>query len=296
MLNPRSKNFLNEYRISIFLYRIIYFCNSTHLNALNYLAMKKLILLKALLFYALFISGQTATNFICKDCNGVEHELFAELDAGKVIVIDWVMPCGPCAGPTLTAYNIVQSYQSTHPGKVHMYVCDDFADTPCIALASWLSGIGVTNVTLFSNPAINMMDYGSYGMPKIVIVAGPARQVFYNANFSINPQQFIQALEQAIIASSVSTGDLSFVDESYLRILPNPSDGNFSLVFNSENEQKIVIEIFNSEMKPVSTGVTKIVPPGLHHIPFSYNGPSGVYFIRIFNGTDSIFRKHLIIH
>ena len=71
-----------------------------------------------LLFILLFLIGivssaqTTATNFTANDCSGTPHTLFTELDAGKVVVIAFVMPCATCIAPTLSAYNHALSYAS----------------------------------------------------------------------------------------------------------------------------------------------------------------------------------------
>ena len=55
--------------------------------------MKKLLLASSLLLLSGFIAfGQTAVNFTGNDCAGTSHTLFTELDAGKVIVVTFVMP------------------------------------------------------------------------------------------------------------------------------------------------------------------------------------------------------------
>jgi hypothetical protein len=84
--------------------------------------MKKLILVFLVALFSYVANGQTATNFTCNDCTGVSHTLFDELDAGNVIVLCWVMPCGSCIGPTLTTYNVVQSFATSHPGRVKLYI------------------------------------------------------------------------------------------------------------------------------------------------------------------------------
>src|SRR6185436_4860235 len=114
------------------------------------------------------------------------HDLFAELDAGKVIVICWVMPCPACVNPALTTHNIVQTYQSTNPYKVIMYLVDDFANTTCTSLETWQNNTGVPDATPFSNSAINMNDYGGPGMPKIVVIGGPNHTVFYNTDYTVD--------------------------------------------------------------------------------------------------------------
>lgn len=236
-----------------------------------------------LLLFAISLSAgysQTATNFTCKDCSGIEHDLFTELESGKVIVLDWVMPCGPCAGPTLTTYNVVQSYQATHPGKVFMYVVDDFADTPCVSLASWLQGIGATNVTVFSNTAIDMMDYGSYGMPKVVVIGGSQHQVFYDANNSVNAELLIAAIDSAIAVSSVGVDDLG-LNSVQMSVHPNPSPGNFTIDFSLDKDLPVMIEILDVGGKLIETRNFGVMNSGSNTLVITTKLPSGLYFVRL---------------
>ena len=129
--------------------------------------------LRILLLFSLLQTiafAQTATDFTANDCDGTSHNLFTELNSGKVIVICWVMPCSACKGPALTTQNVVNSYLTSHPHTVYMYMCDDYANTTCTSLDSWRNNNGITSATLFSDAAINMADYGGNGMPKIVVI------------------------------------------------------------------------------------------------------------------------------
>ena len=76
--------------------------------------MKKKILNSLILLFVANISfaQTTATDFTTSDCSGDSYNLFNELDDGNVIVIAWVMPCGPCATYTIPAYSAVQSFAS----------------------------------------------------------------------------------------------------------------------------------------------------------------------------------------
>ena len=56
--------------------------------------MKKIVFSAIWLVTASFTFAQTATDFTANDCAGTSHHLFAELDAGKIIVAAFVMPCG----------------------------------------------------------------------------------------------------------------------------------------------------------------------------------------------------------
>ena len=148
--------------------------------------MKQYILRSLLLLFVVNIScaQTTATDFTTADCNLVTHNLFDSLDAGNVIVIAWVMPCGPCATYSLPAYAAVQSFATSHPGRVHFYMADDYANTPCSSLISWGNTNNMPNSTFFSSSDVNMSGYGIAGMPKVVVLGGSDHTIFYNQNDS----------------------------------------------------------------------------------------------------------------
>ena len=144
--------------------------------------MRKLTLFITLSLISVGIVFAQATDFTTDDCNGVTHNLFDSLDAGNVIVISWVMPCGPCATYTLPAYAAVQSFASSHPGQVDFYLVDDYANTACPTLVNWGISNSMSINTAFSSSSINMSDYGSSGMPKVVVLGNANHSVFYNEN------------------------------------------------------------------------------------------------------------------
>ena len=146
--------------------------------------MKKILLINTLVCFSVGIvfAQTTATDFTTDDCNGVTHNLFDSLDAGNVIVIGWVMPCGPCATYTLPAYSAVQSFATSHPGRVHFYLADDYANTACATLINWGNTNNMPNSTFFSSAAINMLDYGQTGMPKVVVLGNASHTIYYNEN------------------------------------------------------------------------------------------------------------------
>jgi hypothetical protein len=140
------------------------------------------------------LNAQTAVNFTCKDCNDITHDLFTELDTGSIIVLCLVMPCGGCVAGSLTTYNVVESFKDAYPGKVFMYLCDDYADTNCASLTAWGNSNSLTNTIKFSDAKINMLDYGSTGMPKVVVLGNPEHKVYFNANNSVNPTDLQTAI------------------------------------------------------------------------------------------------------
>jgi hypothetical protein len=164
--------------------------------------------------------AQTATDFTATDCSSASHTLFTELNAGKIVVLTWVMPCGMCVNGGKAAQNAVQSFDATNPGKVVYWLIDDLGDTPCGSLSSWTSSNGITKPTLFGNSgnAIDENKYGGSGMPHVVVIA-PNKTILYNKkDGATNDETGIKAaISQALTLS------IAGIDAAKISISPNPA-------------------------------------------------------------------------
>jgi len=256
--------------------------------------MKKHFLTMVLSVATVLASAQTATNFNCNDCSNVPHELFAELDAGKVIVLVWVMPCGACTGPSLTTYNVVESYQSSNPDKVRMYLCDDFANTSCTSLNSWKNSTGLTNAVTFSDAAINMGDYGSAGMPKIVVLGGGGHTVFYNVNNTVNITDLQDGIDAALLATGIQEqSELA----SSLNVYPDPIMDNAQIKFTLARSADVTLDLYDLSGKLVKNVYGGRLSAGVHSIELATDAiPAAVYLVKLSDGTQNAFINMVIAH
>lgn len=234
----------------------------------------------------------TATNFTCNDCQGNSHDLFTELDTGCVVVIDWVMPCNTCIPPSVTAYNIVQSYQSTYPGRVKFYVVDDYANTTCVSLTNWTITNNMPGTTTFSNASISMTDYGTAGMPKIVVLGGEYHKVYYNQNGTGSSTLLQEAIDSAL-------GETGFhengVNANSLKAYPVPAGNSLSLNFTSEVNGDAIVNIYGVDGKLVRPGEQKTVAQGNNTIEISTAElAAGMYSIEVIVG-DRVIRTSFVI-
>lgn len=208
--------------------------------------------LTLLMFLMPFSFAQNAVDFTCNDCDGTSHNLFSELDSAKVVVLCWVMPCGSCVGPSLTTYQVVKSFDTIYPGKVRMYLVDDYANTNCTSLKSWATGNGIKGITLFSDANIRMSDYGSIGMPKIVVVAGPEHKVFYNASNSVNATALQDSILKAIQTATAGVHENPGTIKS-LSVFPNPTASQAFVKVYLEAPEMVYITVMDAAGKPVLT-------------------------------------------
>lgn len=253
--------------------------------------MKNLIVLLISLSAIFTAAADEAKDFQCKDCNGQQKSLYAELASGSTVVICWVMPCGSCVGPALTCYNVVNNYQSKGGGRVVYYMVDDFADTDCGFVTSWATGYNMppaSFMTQFSCSSIKMRDYGSTGMPKTIVI-GPNKKVYYNANNTINFQQLIAAIDAARADSPSSVQESAANDFS---VFPNPAGNEINIRFDAD-ASNVALEITDnlgrivfSRLLTVSSGETIDIS--------SAELPAGIYSVRL-HTLRGIQSSHLAI-
>ncbi|MCX6256863.1 MAG: T9SS type A sorting domain-containing protein [Bacteroidia bacterium] len=240
----------------------------------------------------------TATNFTCNDCAGVSHDLFSVLDSGKVIVLIWVMPCSSCVPATKTSYNVVNSYQTTYPGKVYFYLADDLANTSCTSLDSWANSIAVPQSaysTSFSDAHINYSDYGTPGMPKIVALAGTDHRIIYNSNNTVNATILQDSINSFLQSPSGIFRPNN--DPATINIMPNPANETTGISFYLSSSSVVKMEIFNSAGKLIENIKTAELPGGNNNLKINTsNYNTGLYFVRLTDGDRTRTVQFNITH
>ena len=246
----------------------------------------------ALLMFNFSFAQTTATDFTTNDCDGVSHHLFEELNNGDVIVICWVMPCGPCAPYAEYASDAVQSFASSHPGRVKYYLADDYANSACSTIVGWATNYNIVTNASFSSSALDMHHYGQSGMPKVVVLGGVDHSIYYNQN-DIDIAQ--AGVENAIaLALSETTLNVNELQNFSLSLFPNPTDGLLNISFDLYEQKNIKFEVINMLGKAViSHEVVRGV--GNHLIPLTVGElDDGYYFLR-FITDNKIETKQFVI-
>ena len=253
--------------------------------------MKKFSLFLILCLGSMLALAQTATDFTASDCSGNSYNLFTELDAGKVVVITWTMPCGACVSGALTAYNVAQSYEANYPGRVKMYLCDDFGDTPCSAINSWGNSNGLARAIKFSDATIHMNDYGIAGMPKTVAI-GPDHSVLFNQNNGVDPDSLQAAIEAGLSTTAIK--DLHDI-VSTASIYPNPADQTAVVTLELIKNAEIRIDICGLDGKKLTQAYYGNCLAGMNEIPVNVSQlRNGLYQIKIANGSRMIILQLLV--
>ena len=258
--------------------------------------MKKILLFSSIILFGSMVSfAQTyATDFTANDCDGNPHNLFSELDAGKVIVLAWVMPCATCIADPLEAYTEVTTYSASHPDRVHFYLADDFADNTCQTLSSWAANYGMAACTKFSDPSIDMFKYGYFGMPKIVVL-GYDRRVYFEKNESADGIR--EAIDQALVGVT-GIGKLENKNSNIeLSSFPNPANNIINVKYTLRESSTVSIEVINAVGKIMSIQNKEQKAQGSHESKFDTSFLSnGIYFIKVTTNQGIEIGRFTISH
>ena len=226
-----------------------------------------------------FSFAQNASNFTAKDCSGITHDLFAELESGKVVVLCWVMPCGSCVYASLTTYTVVQGYEISNPNSVYFYLVDDIGDATCTSLTSWGKNNGLRDVVAFSDTSIRMTDYGIEAMPKVVVLGGASHQVFLVADFEVDPVVLQESIDAALITAGIPE---ETNNDSWAKIFPNPANDKLILTIHTENPIPVKADVFSIQGEKMETIFNGIPSHGELNISVDLSEYlPGVYFIRL---------------
>jgi hypothetical protein len=259
--------------------------------------MKKLnILFFALLLLAKTATGQTtATDFTATDCNGTSHNLFTELGQGKVVVLVWVMPCATCINDAKGAHEAVQSFATSHPGKVVYYMVDDNGGTSCASLTGWANTNNIKqDVTFFRNQGveINEDDYGGPGMPHVVVI-GLDKKIYFNVRNGQNNRTAIQdAISKAL--TTVSVAEIPAMSGN-VSVYPNPGQNNITASFTLQAATEVNFEVYNALGEKVLSQTKGTQPAGAQQLNIDVNPMiNGIYFLKITTGEQTFLTRFIV--
>ena len=208
------------------------------------------------------------------------------------------MPCGPCAGPALQAYLAVQSYATSHPGKVLFYMVDDYANTTCSLLYGWSNSSGMGNAdAYFSDSQISMSDYGQNGMPKVVVVGCTEHKVYYNENYTADG--ITEAIEEAIAeCDSFSTSVDKFNgSENKLQLFPNPANNMFNVSYELTEADNVTVDVANMVGKTIHHVSNSKQSAGLVEIQINTEQfRNGFYFLKVETSKGLQVVKFSVVH
>lgn len=191
-----------------------------------------------LCFSLIAVSGfsqTTAMDFNRMDCNGNMQHLFADLDAGNAVILEFFMQsCNPCitAGTKLEAMKA--DLLAEFPGKIKSYATGFTNTYSCASNANWVSTNGFTSIPMDSGAA-QVAYYGGMGMPTIVILGGGSNHTILGApylGFSTSDTTMMAMDIRNFLGTATGVAD-GTTRANDISIYPNPSSSFVTFKYNA---------------------------------------------------------------
>jgi len=189
----------------------------------------------------------TAMDFQQTDCSGQFHHLFAELDSGNLVVMEFIMTCNSCIVAGHALESMIADLDADYPGKIRWYQLAYTNSYTCATMLNFKTTNGFVS-SVFDQGAGMMAYYGGFGMPTIAVAAGPGHDVlFTDVGFSISDTTAIGiAARNFFLTSGVQQGPEAI---SKFNVYPNPSDENISVALQVAAGGKLEIQIVDMSGK-----------------------------------------------
>lgn len=226
----------------------------------------------------------TAIDFTANDCNSTptSHTLFTELNAGKVVVVSLVHPCGSCISPTVSASVVVNGFAATNPGKVLFYLID--GNNNCASMNTWATTYGLSSVVKFSSSSVYNSSYYSPGMPTIMVFKGTNHSVSFRQDNGLNGTNLTAAITAALGASGIEEKNMDL----RLSVFPNPAVDNLSVSYTLNKTSDVGFEIYNLLGAKILTIEPARQNSGKHETQIDFESISnGMYILKLNAGENS---------
>jgi hypothetical protein len=259
--------------------------------------MKKLVLLFAFVCACTFSNAQqTAMQFTGVDCNNNPVDLFADLDAGKAVVLFYYMPnCGSCPPPAQQIQSMANTIMNTFPGMVKGYAYPYQNTTSCTYSASWVTNNNLAMYAPMDSGATQVAYYGGFGMPTVVLLGGTDHRVMWSTLSFMSSDTAI--MRDSILNLFAATGINDPGNTvSNVSLYPNPANDKLQLEMNVLHASPVKVEIVNLLGETVST-VSSSPATGTVRLEIPTAGlGNGAYFVRITAENRSQEYKFVVAH
>lgn len=241
----------------------------------------------------------TAMDFQGVDCNGNMQHLFADLDAGNAVILEFFMNnCSPCvtAGSKLEAMK--SDLLAEFPGKIKSYAFGFNNTYSCTTVANWVNNNGFTSSPNDSG-ATQVAYYGGMGMPTIVILGGgTAHTVLGSPYIGFSTSDTIAMAADIRTFLSPATGMQVQIDPlKMVSFFPNPSQDLFHLNVRVLTAGNLSIALLDLTGKQVRLLCDETVGAGTFTQSYSTSTlASGSYILNVNSNGNVTNVKMNVLH
>lgn len=261
--------------------------------------MKKLFFLSIALMFVITISkAQTVMQLKGVDCNGNTHDLMADLDAGKAVLLHFFMPsCGSCPPPAQKIQKMAMNVMKKYPGSVTAYALPYNNSTTCSYASTWCSSNNLSLYMPFDSGATQVANYGGFGMPTVVLLGGKDHRVmFATQSFSTSDTTIMRDSILAILAGTTGIDDISNT-VSIFTVYPNPATDAVTINLELKETSTLLIELTDITGKLVNTILNEKLNAGLVNKQINTSSlPNGNYLIKLSANGKTAIQKVSVVH
>ena len=231
------------------------------------------------LLTTLGFSQTTAMNFTGPDCNGNNVDLFADLDAGKAVMLIFYMPnCGSCPPVASKMQTMANNINATHPGLVKAYAFPYNNTTTCTYSSGWVLNNNLPLFAPMDSGAVQVAYYGGFGMPTAVLLGGNNHDVLFTT------QNFVSSdttTMRDLILNNL-TGSLEQNSSENVNVYPNPASDLVTVNFEALQGAELVMQMTDLSGKVVKTFDSEKLSKGAIQKQIDVSGlPVGSYMLRL---------------
>jgi nitrate reductase NapAB chaperone NapD len=241
----------------------------------------------------------TAMQLSGPDCNGMNHDLYADLDAGKAVILHFFMPnCGSCPPPAQKIQAMANNILANHPSTITAYAMPYTNSTTCSYTASWCSTNGLSLYMPYDSGATQVAHYGGFGMPTVVLLggAGSYRVMFSTLSFSTSDTTIMRdSILRLIGAMPNAINELPKAVNSF-NVFPNPSANLINIQLELNQVSNVTIDITDITGKIVAV-IANEKQSGLIKKQFNTSSlVNGNYIIRLTTHQKTVTQQLSVNH
>jgi hypothetical protein len=256
---------------------------------------KTLLITALLAFTAQHSNAQTtAMNYSFIDCAGNPQEIYADLDAGKALILEFFMTsCSPC----VTAGGVLETMKADllaeFPGMVKSYAFGYSNSYNCTTVNNWVNTNGFTSIPSDSG-ATQVAYYGGMGMPTIVILGGGVSHTVLGSpylGFSTSDTTSMATNIRNFLNGTGINENTNALTQ--LSVFPNPANQEIHVSFNLEKSANVNVEILDLTGRMLYTSLSENTSSGtVNKIITTNTIAEGSYIVRI--NVDGVFTQQKI--
>jgi hypothetical protein len=235
----------------------------------------------------------TATDFNRKDCNGVQRHLFADLDSGNAVIIEFFMiNCAPCPVAGQLLESLKTNLLTQYPGKVISYAIAYNNTYSQAQVKNWVSTNGFSTIPMDSG-AYQVAYYGGMGMPTIVVLAGKnTHSVLGTPYIGFNTSDTTQVgadIRNYLKSTTTNTNITSLLETNTvlsMDVYPNPARSEISVSLKLKNNEPVKISLYDLQGRLVKVLYERPATTGYKQTIDISGISAGNYILRCVSGTE----------